>query len=346
MNSTVLMLSRSTLWTMLVVISAFFSSPMVAGGDKPPIKKVVVTSDQFPPIPETVTSFGAAVTDDAIYLYGGHTGGAHAYDATSQAKTLWRLDRKTPTQWQAVNQGPGLQGLSMVTHGGKLYRIGGFMAKNAPGEDGDLWSQASVASYDPATKQWTDVTPLPEPRSSFDAAVLDGTIYVVGGWSMQGEGDTTWAENAYALDLSNQASGWQTLPQPPFQRRALSVAAHQGKIYVIGGMRESGELTKRVDIFDPKTGEWTQGPSLNGEGMEGFGSSSFAVGGELFSATYSGKLQKLSDDGKLWENVAELESARFFHRLLPLSKNELVVLGGASMTSGKFEEVDVIRVGL
>ena len=340
MNQTLSNLLSSTFAAMLVV-----STPMFANAEKPASNaKITVTSDQYPPIPETVTSFGAAVTDDAIYMYGGHTGRAHAYDAKSQAKTLWRLDRKKPNKWEALNEGPGLQGLAMVTHGGKLYRIGGFMAKNAEGEDSDLWSQASVAAYDPATKKWTDLAPLPEPRSSFDAAVLDNTIYVVGGWSMQGDGDTTWATNAYALDLSDQASGWKTLPEPPFQRRALSVAAHDGKIYAIGGMQEEGGPTTQVDVFDPQANKWTQGPSLQGEGMDGFGSSSFAVGGQLFVATYSGKLQRLSDDGKSWETVTELESARFFHRMLPLSEKELVVLGGASMTSGKFDEVDVIRV--
>ncbi|MEZ6087076.1 MAG: kelch repeat-containing protein [Pirellulaceae bacterium] len=306
--------------------------------------KVSVVSDQYPAIPQMVTSFGAAVTEDAIYMYGGHTGGAHAYDAQSQAKTLWRLDRKKPVKWEALNEGPGLQGLSLVTHGGKLYRIGGFMAKNAKGEEGDLWSQASVSVYDPSTNAWTDLNPLPEPRSSFDAAVLNGKIYVVGGWNMQGDDDAAWATKAYSLDLNDRAGGWKALPDPPFQRRALSVAAYDGKIFAIGGMQEEGGPTTRVDIFDPQSQQWTQGPSLEGETMDGFGSSSFATGGELFAATYSGKLQKLSSDGKAWETVADLDRARFFHRLLPLSDNELVVLGGASMTSGKFDEVDVIRV--
>lgn len=35
---------------------------------------------------------------------------------------------------------------------------------------------------------------------------------------------------------------------------------------------------------------------------------------------------------------------RFFHRLLPLSQNELLAIGGASMSSGKYEELDVIQL--
>ena len=305
---------------------------------------VLLDSDRFPPIPHGVTSFGAAVNAHELYVYGGHMGEAHSYYAEAQGRTLWRLDLKNPKSWEAVDEGRGLQGLAMVTHGGKLYRIGGFEAKNLEGEEKDLWSQDSVACYDPKTKKWSQMPPLPEPRSSFDAAVLGDKIYVVGGWSMQGDGDSKWLKTAYELDLSSASSNWQPLAEPPFQRRALSVAAHDGKVYAIGGMQMKGGPSKRVDIFDPDTNTWSQGPELVGENMDGFGSSSFAIGGKLYASTYSGFLQQLSDDGKSWNKLADLESDRFFHRLLPLSSNQLLVVGGASMSSGKFEDLEVLTI--
>ena len=306
--------------------------------------KVSVVDDKYPAVPETVTSFGAAIAGDAVYMYGGHMGRAHQYYMEAQGKTLWRLDLKDPKGWEAVAKGPGLQGLAMVAHAGKLYRLGGFTAKNKDGEDRDLWSQASVACFDPATKSWSEVAPMPEPRSSFDAAVLGDKIYVVGGWNMTGDGETQWHKTAHVLDLSKKEPQWEALPEPPFRRRALSIAAHDDKIYVLGGMQDQGGPSTRVDIYDPKSKGWSKGPSLNGEGMEGFGSSAFAVGGRLYVTTYSGMLQRLSNDGKSWELVKQLDRDRFFHRLLPLSSNELLSLGGASMSSGKFEEVDIIRI--
>lgn len=305
---------------------------------------VNVSANAYPAIPEMVTSFGAAITGDALYVYGGHTGAAHSYSDEAQANTLRRLDLKNPKAWESVAEGPGLQGLAMVAHGGKLYRIGGFSANNKEGEEHDLWSQAAVACFDPATKEWTDLSPLPEPRSSFDAAVLGNSIYVVGGWMMAGEADSVWHKSAYVLDLASDTPEWKALPEPPFQRRALSLAAHDGKIYAIGGMQEEGGPTTQTDVFDPATGKWSGGPSLNGEKMDGFGSSSFATGGRLYATTYSGKLQRLSEDGSAWELVGELERARFFHRMVPLSESSLVSVGGASMTEGKFGEVDVIEL--
>lgn len=298
----------------------------------------------YPSIPQMVTSFGAAIAGDALYVYGGHTGRAHAYYKEAQANTLRRLNLKNAKAWESLGEGPGLQGLAMVAHGGKLYRIGGFTAKNKDGEDHDLWSQADVSCYDPATKLWTDVSPLPEPRSSFDAAVLGDKIYVVGGWQMSGDTDKIWHKTAYVLNLAADTPQWEALPEPPFQRRALSVAAHEGKIYAIGGMQQEGGPTTRTDVLDSATGKWSQGASLQGKPMDGFGSSAFATGGRLYVTTYSGKLQQLTKNGAAWEVVAELERDRFFHRMLPLSDTQLVSLGGASMSEGKFEEIDVIDV--
>ncbi len=305
---------------------------------------VDVSVDDYPAIPESVTSFGAAVCQGSLYIYGGHTGDAHHYDDQTQANTLWRLPLDRSARWQSMGTGPRLQGLAMVSTGDKLYQLGGFTAKNKVDEEHDLWSQDRVAAYDPQTQKWSDMPSLPEPRSSFDAAILDGQIYVVGGWAMAGDADADWLKTAYRLDPSADSPQWVALSPPPFQRRALSVAAHDGKIYAIGGMGADGGPTTGVDIYDPQTDEWSAGPLLHGEPMDGFGSASFATGGRLYVTTYSGWLQRLSQDGSQWEVVAKLDRDRFFHRLLPIGENKLVTLGGASMSSGKFEEIEVLTI--
>lgn len=325
------------------VLTSLWSARAIADAPDESVT-ITVSSETLPAIPETVTSFGAAATDDAVYIYGGHTGPAHEYYAEAQARTLWRLDLKQPKQWESLGEGPGLQGLAMVAHRGKVYRVGGFTAKNRDGMPADLWSQASVARFDPDTKQWEDLPSLPEPRSSFDAAVCGDRIYVVGGWSLRGDAESEWLSSLVMLDLTQRPLRWQKVSEAPFQRRAMSVAAFNDRIYAIGGMQQAGGPTTRVDIFDTATGQWSRGPDLVGEAMDGFGSASFAVGQRLYSSTYSGKLQRLTEDGKSWEVVSDLANDRFFHRLLPISSNQLIAVGGASMSSGKFEDVDLIRI--
>ncbi|TWT98390.1 Kelch repeat-containing protein [Stieleria varia] len=306
-----------------------------------------VVPSNLPELPEELTSFGAAVSGQSLYVYGGHTGNAHSYSTQEQSNRFWCLDLSAGEQaaWQKRATGPSLQGLALVAHGDRIIRIGGFTAVNAAGETHDLRSQNLVAAYHPATNTWTDLPSLPEPRSSLDAAVLGDTVYVFGGWKLDGQSDDSqWHTTAWSLDLSDDTSEWQSLAQPPFQRRAISVAAHEGKLYVIGGMNSQGKTTTRVDIYDPSSNAWTQGPSLPGSGMSGFGSSSFATGGRLYVSTLDGRVHQLGEDGASWRTIAKCNPARFFHRMLPIADDELLMIGGANMEIGKFKQIDRIKL--
>ena len=295
-----------------------------------------------------MTSFGAAILDGKLYAYGGHTGNAHSYSTAEQSGRLWALDLAAGEdgRWEKVLEGPKLQGLALVAHAGKLIRIGGFTAVNDVGEEHDLRSQTSVAAFDPSSGTWSDLPSLPEPRSSFDAAVLDDRVYVFGGWKLAGDSDEShWHTSAWSLDLSDPASDWQSLAPMPVQRRALAVAAHDQKLFLIGGMNADGGPTTEVLIYDPANDSWAPGPSLPGEGMAGFGSAAFATGGALYVSVYDGHIFVLADEGQSWKTVAKLESGRFFHRMLPVSDDELIILGGANMQVGKFTEILTVNPG-
>ena len=298
----------------------------------------------LPPLPEELTSFGAAITGETLYVYGGHTGEAHSYSIDEQSDRFWSLNLQKPDRWKRLNSGPRLQGLALVHHDGKLIRVGGFTAKNKRGEKYDLYSQKEVSVYDPASERWTPTTPLPEPRSSLDAAVLGDHLYVFGGWQLSGENEPRWHETAWSLDLSQPGSAWVSLAASPLQRRAISVAAWQGKLYVIGGMSpEDGPMT-RVDIYDPVSDTWTEGPSVIGHGMDGFGSSSFAIRGNLYVSTKNGDVQCLTISQDRWQIVGKVDPGRFFHRMVPHGDAELLLIGGANMEMGKFTQIDKIAI--
>ena len=140
------------------------------------------TVQQYAALPRGITSFGAAVINDWLYVYGGHFGRPHHYSNTSQSNELSRLNLRKSARWEVIAKGPRLQGLAMVAHNGKLYRIGGFTAYNQEDEDRNLHSVADFVRFDPQTKQWESLPPLPEPRSSHDAVVIRDKLYVVGGW--------------------------------------------------------------------------------------------------------------------------------------------------------------------
>ncbi|WP_233148487.1 hypothetical protein [Rhodopirellula sp. MGV] len=286
-------------------------------------------------LPEELTSFGAAVCAGKLYVYGGHTGEAHSYSVAEQSDRLWCLDLENKDgEWKKLASGPRLQGLALVAYGDSLIRIGGFTAMNETGEEHKLVSQTDVAKFDPKTGAWSVMPALPEPRSSFDAAILGDKVYVIGGWKLDGtEEGQQWHQSAYSLDLSKDDATWEALAEPPFQRRALSVAAYNDKLYAIGGMQSERGPTTKVAVYDPESDQWSEGPAIPGGGMSGFGSSAFACGGHLFVTSMDGGLHLLSSDAKSWETLATADPARFFHRMIPVANNKMLMIGGATWKS-------------
>jgi N-acetylneuraminic acid mutarotase len=299
----------------------------------------------LPDLPQGITSLGAAIAGDSLYLYGGNYGDAHEYSKDGQSGDLWKLDLRNPRQWEKLPGGPKLQGLALVEHKGQLYRVGGFTAMNEAGEDQDLRSQPDFARFDPEKQSWEQLPNLPEPRSSHDAAVMDGVLYVAGGWRLQGESaESKWHETAWKMDLNHQPLEWKPISSPPFKRRALAVAASGGKLYCLGGMQEEGGPTTAIAVYDPAKDSWAEGPSLLGGPMDGFGASAFACRGCLYATTITGSIQRLSADGKQWDYLGQLEHARFFHRIVPWNDAKLIVVGGGSMSVGKIQEVEVLPI--
>ncbi|MEZ6072964.1 MAG: DUF1668 domain-containing protein [Pirellulales bacterium] len=293
---------------------------------------------------EPVASFGAAVLDGQLYIYGGHRGEAHAHSRDNLAPAFRRIDLNHPVQWQSLTMETPLQGLALVSDGKYLYRVGGMTAHNAAGEAEDLHSTDVVRRYDPATGAWSDMPALPEPRSSHDAIVHDGKLYVIGGWILAGEGHGQWHDTAWVLDLNDEKAEWQALPAPPFKNRALAVAAVGGKIYALGGMTSDGEISRKTYALDPQTGNWSELASLPGAGMQGFGVSAWGHASGLYAAGTDGALYRLGNDGSSWEAVDRLDHSRFFHRLLPLDATSLIAVGGASHEVGHLDDVERLSV--
>jgi non-specific serine/threonine protein kinase len=55
---------------------------------------------------------------------------------------------------------------------------------------------------------------------------------------------------------------WQELAPAPLARLEMATAAHDGRIWLAGGLSPLGEAVSEVEIFDPASGEWSSGPAL------------------------------------------------------------------------------------
>jgi len=299
------------------------------------------------PLPEPLTSFAATVLGNYLYVFSGHSGGTHGFGKQLLVDHFRRIRFDDPSaEWEELAMHDPAQSAAMVHDGKYIYRIAGLSFIDKEDGKADFKSTDYFARYDIESNTWTEMAPLPAPRSSLDAAILGREIYVSGGWNLQGPtaSSAPWHEDMLKFDLDRPDLGWQTLPGVGYKTRAISMAAHNGKIYVIGGIQDRG-ITRKVSVFDPSNPSWTEGPELPADHRSaGFATSSFATGGKLYVTGSSGVVYRLSNNGDAWEVETRLFYPRNFLRLLPISADRLIALGGTG-PGGRTAVVESLRVG-
>lgn len=298
----------------------------------------------FPPLPKAVSSFGAVACDGHLYVYGGHAGTAHSYSTATSLGTFLRVPLAGGAAWEELPGGPGLIGLNLAAAGGRVYRVGGMLARNKPGDRADLVSVPDVAVFDPKAKAWSPGVPLPAGRSSHDVVGVGSKLVVVGGWAMGGPGGkSAWADTALVLDTAAKSPKWEAVPQP-FRRRALTAAAVGTRVYVVGGLTETGESVRKTEVLDLATMKWSAGPEFPGTERTGFHPAACEAGGRLYVNPMDRAVFRLTATGDGWEKVGQTAEARYVHRLIPLTAASFAAVAGAS-PKGPHASVEVVAVG-
>lgn len=307
-----------------------------------------LVTDIMPTIPDLdqgVSSLGAIRAGDFLYTYGGHAGKTHSYDIETAQGTLRRLDLTKPqAKWETLIDGPKVQGMNLAAIGDTVYRVGGMQPLNPVGEKGNLVSISDVAAYEPSTKKWTALPALPVGRSSHDVIAVGDKLVVVGGWEMRGKNEeSNWLDTTLILDTSAKAPKWESVPQP-FKRRALTTAVLDGKVYVIGGMDEDGDVTNRVDVFDVATRTWSEGPAMPSNDRHGFSPAACPLNGTILLSTVDGDIHALNAKRDGWIKVGQSESKRMVHRMVPYDQTTVLLVGGAEPGVGNGAQVEVVPI--
>lgn len=278
------------------------------------------------PLPEGTSSFGAVASHGWLYVYGGHIVRTHQYSTEAVSGRFHRLNLDDLKTWESLPGGPPLQGMNLVAYRGTVYRVGGMQPLNTPGAPEMTVSVADVAKFNPDVGQWDAMPPLPTPRSSHDVVRVGHQLFVIGGWTLRGREKPVWPSTIDVLDLSARTPAWRSLPQP-FQRRAFIAAAHDDKVYVLGGFDEHDRVLRDVRVYDVARGTWSQGPDLPGGSKSGFAPAAIVHRGDLYLSIDDGGLYRLERDGRRWQRVATA-TPRIVHRLASAGDSVLVI-GGA-----------------
>jgi N-acetylneuraminic acid mutarotase len=178
----------------------------------------------------------AAQHIDGTFGPGRHDAGAADADAAEAAPY--------DAPWTSIANLPGPVYDNAVVSGedGTVYSIGGWDGFRGLNE---------VNAYDPAQASWRGVNPMAEQRQKPAAAYIDGRIYVVGGWAVNGLPVTT-------LEVYHPAANqWTTASPAPTAYAASGVAVLGGRMYLVGGCDRSVCGNTDVNVYDPGTDTWS-----------------------------------------------------------------------------------------
>lgn len=284
-------------------------------------------------VPDARTEVSATTDGQNIFLLGGFAAGVG--DQASAPRALHVYD-PAADRWTTPGEIPqGVNHAGFVHHAGRLYLVGGF-------RENTFAPTGAVRIYDPAAGTWTEGAPMPTPRGALAVVVLDDRIHAIGGN----------AENAGSLDHSEHGVGgdqssvgthevydpatdtWVRRAPMPTPRNHLGAAAHDGRIYTVGGRVGSNATMTTHEVYDPATDTWSSAPPLptgrSGIAVVGHDGFVYVFGGETFGA-----VQKTFDEAERfdprtgsWQAMPPMPTARHGLAAAAVGASIYVLSGG------------------
>ena len=175
----------------------------------------------------------------------------------------------------------------------------------------------------PTSLEWRALTDMPRPRSELDAGVIDGWIYVAGGFGGLTE-----------VDCFHPATGtWATASDLPLGIHHPGVTALDGQLYVAGGYTEDGDATDTLWAYDPRTEAWEEQAPMPTErgalGLAAIGGKLYAIGGttDRWGGPVTGAVEVYDPAIDRWESAADLPTPRE-HLAVAAGDGRIFAVGG------------------
>lgn len=221
------------------------------------------TSASKPPI--EVHHFQPIVVGNQIWIVGAMTG-EFPRETPLETVIIYEPSTDSWSEGPAIpsNRRRGASGCVLHTDGW-IYLVGGIIDGHHAG------TQYWFDRLNPETGEWQSLVDAPTKRDHAPCAVIDNKLYFVGGRETgrhNGQDyDAFFGHTIAGLDIYDFESGsWATHTQPiPVETAAGGVAVVDDKLIYIGGEHGGPEASADMQLFNPNTGQWSKGPSLNRE---------------------------------------------------------------------------------
>ena len=167
------------------------------------------------------------------------------------------IENSAAEKWKVISQLPtGRAGFSTAVVDGKIYLIGGTLLENKRGPFG----LSTVEVYDTQNNSWQRLTDMPTLRLFSGAAVVDGKIYVVGGYSSIDRNGANTKMVKVVEVYDPQTDTWSRKQDMSVARFAFGIGVVKKKIYVMGGVNpfEKPWRLDHMEVYDPTGDTWVE----------------------------------------------------------------------------------------
>lgn len=267
---------------------------------------------------------------------------------------LMQIESFAGQDWERITQLPTKRWeFSTAVVEGKIYLIGGSLFENHAGPFG----LSTVEVYDTQTNTWQRGADMPTPRTNAKAAVVNGTIYVFGGYNSKDKFLQTWKMADHVEVYDPRTDTWTQKKEMPISRFYFGLGVVAGKIYLIGGTTGLGEGQEqrmdRVDIYDPATDTWAKGPKMptrrNPGGVAVVSTRIYVIGGEGWplpqvwgADQFLGSIEAYDPINRQWKKKKNLlELKNWFSSVVV--DGAIYLIGGYTREGG-FQEVATVNV--
>lgn len=166
------------------------------------------------------------------------------------------------------------------------YNGGLWLAGGSYWKDGKkLWTD-ETSFYNPKTKNWTKLNPIPKAFGYGATAQIGKDLYLFGG----ADGDGNLNKDVYRLRKGN----WSKIGESPNGFVYPAYTTIGSKVYIFGGSPSASDVTKATNetlVYDSKTNKWNRLEFFPGESRQIF--SATAVGKNIY--VFGGVTQKTGE---------------------------------------------------
>ena len=265
--------------------------------------------------------YSTSVVNGRIYVMGGMAP-LGPRGQTHGLSTVEEYDPATDTWTRKADMPTAESDCSTSVVNGKIYSIG----------------RSVVQEYDPVTDNWTKKANMRTSRRGFSTSVVNGKIYVIGGWTSSLWDVSGQIREAGILPTVEEydpaTNNWTKKADMPTARELLSTSVVNGKIYAIGGVRQSpvsGGVqqipVRTVEEYDPVTDNWTKKSDMATANHNFYTS---VVNGKIYVISYSTveEYDPVTDEWTKWTRKGDIPTGGVLSTTVVNEKIYVVIMRG------------------